>query len=392
MRLGVDPRKADQMVRGTVGAARRHRQGRARRRVRRRRSRRRRPATPGADLVGADDLAAEIEKGNMDFDVAIATPDMMPLVGRLGRVLGPRGLMPNPKTGTVTQDVGRAVDRVQGRQGRVPHRPLRQRARARSARSASSPTRWRPTSAPCSTSCSGPSRPRPRAATCARSRSRPRWAPASRSTPPACAPRSDTPDALVLGSDLVTLVTRSLPSSRCGAALRRRYGPHGHWPRWIGRSGPEGMSHESQAHLVRARGRGRVSPVPVSGVHAAAGDPDPGFGIERACSSSDLLDAEPERSMSMRKAACSSPGVKGGLPAVARVTRARVSRTRRSPATGGNLSAPSRCSAAGCRPQSERCPPGDKVLVVRRPAVSARRWRDSTPAGQLDPSLRGGQR
>ena len=66
----------------------------------------------------------------LDFDVAIATPDLMPLVGQLGRVLGPRGLMPNPKTGTVTTDVGKAVERVQGRQGRVPHRPLRQRARA----------------------------------------------------------------------------------------------------------------------------------------------------------------------------------------------------------------------------------------------------------------------
>ena len=77
----------------------------------------------------------------LDFDVAIATPDLMPLVGKLGRVLGPRGLMPNPKTGTVTTDVGKAVERVQGRQGRVPHRPLRQRPRADRQGRASTPTR-----------------------------------------------------------------------------------------------------------------------------------------------------------------------------------------------------------------------------------------------------------
>ena len=119
IRLGVDPRKADQAVRGTValpsGSGKTLRiavfaAGDAANEAR----------AAGADLVGADDLAAEIEKGNMDFDLAIATPDMMPLVGRLGRVLGPRGLMPNPKTGTVTNDVGRAVAEFMG--GKVEYR------------------------------------------------------------------------------------------------------------------------------------------------------------------------------------------------------------------------------------------------------------------------------
>jgi large subunit ribosomal protein L1 len=119
VRLGVDPRKADQMVRGTValpsGTGKDVRvavfaAGEAADAAR----------AAGAEFVGADDLYAEVEKGMMDFDIAIATPDMMPLVGRLGRVLGPRGLMPNPKTGTVTQDVARAVSEFKG--GKVEYR------------------------------------------------------------------------------------------------------------------------------------------------------------------------------------------------------------------------------------------------------------------------------
>jgi large subunit ribosomal protein L1 len=119
MRLGVDPRKADQVVRGTValpsGTGKDVRvavfaAGDAAAEAR----------AAGADHVGADDLAAQVEGGMTDFDVAIATPDLMPLVGRLGRVLGPRGLMPNPKTGTVTTDVGKAVEEFKG--GKVEYR------------------------------------------------------------------------------------------------------------------------------------------------------------------------------------------------------------------------------------------------------------------------------
>jgi large subunit ribosomal protein L1 len=120
VRLGVDPRRADQIVRGSLalpsGTGRDVRvavfaSGEAAAEAR----------SAGADVVGADDLVARIEKeGFLDFDVAIATPDLMAQVGRLGRVLGPRGLMPNPKTGTVTTDVGRAVTEFKG--GRVEYR------------------------------------------------------------------------------------------------------------------------------------------------------------------------------------------------------------------------------------------------------------------------------
>jgi large subunit ribosomal protein L1 len=119
IRLGVDPRKADQIVRGTLslpsGTGRTARvvvfaAGELAAEAR----------EAGADEVGADDLVARVEGGFLDFDVAIATPDLMGQVGKLGRVLGPRGLMPNPKTGTVTTDVGKAVTEFKG--GRVEYR------------------------------------------------------------------------------------------------------------------------------------------------------------------------------------------------------------------------------------------------------------------------------
>ncbi len=118
-RLGVDPRKADQMVRGTVtlpnGTGKTARvlvfaQG----------EKAAQAEEAGADEVGGDELIEKVAKGYTDFDVAVATPDMMGKVGRLGRVLGPRGLMPNPKTGTVTMDVAKAVNEIKG--GRIEFR------------------------------------------------------------------------------------------------------------------------------------------------------------------------------------------------------------------------------------------------------------------------------
>jgi large subunit ribosomal protein L1 len=119
IRTGVDPRHADQMIRGSVvlpaGTGKKVRvlafaQG----------EKAREAEEAGADFVGGDDLATKIQQGWTDFDVAVATPDMMGVVGKLGRVLGPRGLMPNPRTGTVSMDVGRVIREV--RAGRVEFR------------------------------------------------------------------------------------------------------------------------------------------------------------------------------------------------------------------------------------------------------------------------------
>ncbi|MGH3395808.1 MAG: 50S ribosomal protein L1 [Streptosporangiaceae bacterium] len=113
LRLGVDPRKADQMVRGTVNLP--HGTGKiARVLVFAAGERAAQAEAAGADYVGSDDLIERIQGGFLDFDAVVATPDMMGKVGRLGRVLGPRGLMPNPKTGTVTVDVAKAVSEIKG--------------------------------------------------------------------------------------------------------------------------------------------------------------------------------------------------------------------------------------------------------------------------------------
>jgi large subunit ribosomal protein L1 len=119
IRTGLDPRHADQIVRGSAvlpaGTGRTQRvvafaQG----------DKAREAEAAGADVVGADELVQRIQGGWIDFDVAVATPDMMGAVGRLGKVLGPRGLMPNPRSGTVTQDIGRAIKEIKG--GRVEFR------------------------------------------------------------------------------------------------------------------------------------------------------------------------------------------------------------------------------------------------------------------------------
>ncbi|NDA80307.1 MAG: 50S ribosomal protein L1 [Actinobacteria bacterium] len=111
--LGVDPRKADQAIRGTVNLP--HGTGKtARVLVFAGGERAEEARAAGADIVGADELIEEVAKGRLDYDAVVSTPDLMGKVGRLGKVLGPRGLMPNPKTGTVTNDVTKAVNDIKG--------------------------------------------------------------------------------------------------------------------------------------------------------------------------------------------------------------------------------------------------------------------------------------
>lgn len=119
VRLGVNPRHADQMVRGSVVLP--HGVGKEQRvLVFAKGDKEREALEAGADYVGAEDLAQKITEGWLDFDRAAATPDMMSVVGRLGKILGPRGLMPNPRTGTVTQDIGRVVREIKA--GKVEFR------------------------------------------------------------------------------------------------------------------------------------------------------------------------------------------------------------------------------------------------------------------------------
>lgn len=119
IKLGVDPRHAEQMVRGNVLLP--HGTGRVRRiAVFAIGEKAKEAMDAGADIVGGEDLAKKVTAGEIDFDVALATPDVMGIVGRLGKILGPRGLMPNPKAGTVTFDIGKAVKDVQG--GRIEFR------------------------------------------------------------------------------------------------------------------------------------------------------------------------------------------------------------------------------------------------------------------------------
>jgi large subunit ribosomal protein L1 len=119
IRLGVDPRHADQMVRSSVLLP--HGTGKVRRiAVFATGEKAKEALDAGADLVGGEDLVKQVQAGEIDFEVALATPDLMGQVGRLGKILGPRGMMPNPKSGTVTFDIGKAVRDVQG--GRVEFR------------------------------------------------------------------------------------------------------------------------------------------------------------------------------------------------------------------------------------------------------------------------------
>ena len=169
LNLGVDPRHADQMVRGVVtlpaGTGKDVRVA-----VFAKGDKAEEATKAGADVVGAEDLMETIQGGTIDFDRVIATPDMMGIVGRLGKVLGPKGLMPNPKLGTVTPNVAEAVKAAKGGQvefrvEKAGHHPF-----AASARRASPKRTCARISTPSSTRSSRPSRPAPRASTSRRSR------------------------------------------------------------------------------------------------------------------------------------------------------------------------------------------------------------------------------
>ncbi len=164
-RLGLNVRHADEQLRGTLmlpnGSGKDVRIA-----VFAEGDKAREAEEAGADIVGSADLAKRIEEGFTEFDVAIATPDQMGNVGKLGRILGPRGLMPNPKTGTVTFDVGQGRRRGEGRQARVPHRPRRERPRLdrqeelRRARARRELRRGRRRDRPCEAGrCEGPLHP-----------------------------------------------------------------------------------------------------------------------------------------------------------------------------------------------------------------------------------------
>jgi len=180
VRLGVNPRHADQMVRGAVVLP--HGTGQSLRVLVFAKGEKAKEAEAnGADFVGAEDLVAKVQEGFMDFDRVIATPDMMGQVGKLGRILGPRGLMPNPKVGTVTFDVGNAVREAKG--GKIEYRVEKAGiVHARIGKVSLTRPRSRTTPPRSSPRSSGRSRRPRRAPTSGASPSARRWAPGSRST------------------------------------------------------------------------------------------------------------------------------------------------------------------------------------------------------------------
>ena len=186
--LGVDPRHADQMVRGVVtlpnGTGRTLRVG-----VFARGAKAEEAKAAGADVVGAEDLVEKVQGGNIDFDRCIATPDMMPLVGRLGKVLGPRGMMPNPKIGTVTMDVATAVKGAKG--GSVEFRVEKAGiVQAGVGKASFSEEKLVQNVKRLRTRCRRQSPPAPRAPTSSAWRSPPPWARASRSSRARCSASS----------------------------------------------------------------------------------------------------------------------------------------------------------------------------------------------------------